>query len=129
MAQFFATLDRDGRATGFYRDDIHSEIPSGALPISAETHAAWIADAQGQRWDGAGLVPCDPPAPPPPTAEEVLLRRNELLRGCDWTQLADAPLTEQERQAWWDYRQALRDVPEQPGFPANVTWPEPPVSD
>ena len=27
---------------------------------------------------------------------------------------------------WAEYRQALRDVPEQEGFPFNVTWPQEP---
>ncbi|WP_412841983.1 phage tail assembly chaperone, partial [Cereibacter johrii] len=30
--------------------------------------------------------------------------------------------------AWTAYRQALRDVPEQPGFPAEIAWPEPPAA-
>lgn len=29
---------------------------------------------------------------------------------------------------WRDYRQALRDVPAQPGFPLEIDWPEPPSS-
>lgn len=49
--------------------------------------------------------------------------RNSLLASCDWTQLADAPLTETEKAAWVAYRQALRDVPEQQGFPSVISWP------
>jgi hypothetical protein len=37
-----------------------------------------------------------------------------------------AALTEEQRQAWSAYRQALLDVPQQAGFPYNVTWPEVP---
>jgi len=33
-----------------------------------------------------------------------------------------------EQQAWADYRQALLDVPKQPGFPADINWPEAPAS-
>jgi hypothetical protein len=54
-------------------------------------------------------------------------RRNKLLGGCDWTQLADSPLSKAERQAWADYRQALRDLPTAPGFP-EVEWPTAPNS-
>ncbi|WP_285907485.1 tail fiber assembly protein, partial [Pseudodesulfovibrio pelocollis] len=50
--------------------------------------------------------------------------RDRLLAGCDWTQLADAPLSEDERDAWTLYRQELRDVPQQPGFPGVVAWPQ-----
>ena len=35
-------------------------------------------------------------------------------------------LTEEQQQAWADYRQALLDVPEQDGFPNNVVWPTKP---
>jgi hypothetical protein len=44
--------------------------------------------------------------------------RNSLLRDCDWTQLADAPV---DREAWAAYRQALRDFP--------ATWEPGPVAD
>ncbi|NBW23522.1 MAG: phage tail protein, partial [Caulobacteraceae bacterium] len=45
----------------------------------------------------------------------------------DWTQLPDAPVADHE--AWAAYRQALRDVPEQPGFPAQIEWPTAPGGD
>lgn len=35
-------------------------------------------------------------------------------------------LTAEQQQAWADYRQALLDVPQQSGFPHNVTWPSKP---
>ena len=51
-------------------------------------------------------------------------KRDRLLADSDWTQLPDVPLETQT--AWATYRQALRDVPQQPDFPTNVTWPEAP---
>ena len=51
-------------------------------------------------------------------------RRNELLQQSDWTQLPDVPI--ETREQWAAYRQALRDVTQQPGFPNDVEWPEPP---
>lgn len=51
--------------------------------------------------------------------------RNALLRDSDWTQLADTP--GQIRAAYVAYRQALRDLPSQPGFPWEVTWPQQPA--
>ena len=51
--------------------------------------------------------------------------RNSLLSACDWTQVADAPV---DREAWAAYRQALRDVTLQDGFPLNIIWPNPPES-
>jgi hypothetical protein len=53
-------------------------------------------------------------------AEAVRQDRNARLAASDWTQLADAPVDD---LAWATYRQALRDVPNQAGFPWNVVWP------
>ena len=50
--------------------------------------------------------------------------RNRRLKQTDWTQAPDVP--EATRTAWLSYRQALRDVPTQSGFPAEITWPTPP---
>jgi hypothetical protein len=53
--------------------------------------------------------------------------RNYLLQVCDWTQLLDANLSDDKKNEWKIYRQALRDVTEQTGFPWNIIWPEQPV--
>lgn len=55
---------------------------------------------------------------------EVRIQRNRLLSESDWTQLADASV---DGSAWAVYRQALRDIPEQEGFPNSVQWPEQPT--
>ena len=56
-------------------------------------------------------------------AKSVRDSRNEKLAECDWTQLSDAPV---DQAAWSTYRQALRDVPTQAGFPWEVQWPSQP---
>jgi len=56
-------------------------------------------------------------------ASLVRLARNKKLADCDWTQLADSTA---DKPAWAVYRQALRDVTAQVGFPWNVTWPTEP---
>lgn len=60
------------------------------------------------------------------TAQIVSVRaqRNGKLKDSDWTQVADAPV---DQAAWATYRQALRDITAQPGFPWTVTWPDAPV--
>lgn len=47
-------------------------------------------------------------------------QRDTLLSQTDWTQVADAPV---DKAAWATYRQALRDIPQQAGFPATIIWP------
>ena len=56
------------------------------------------------------------------TAYIKRLERNELLKETDWWSCSDRTMT----QAEIDYRQALRDVPQQAGFPENITWPTKP---
>lgn len=51
-------------------------------------------------------------------------QRNGLLYATDWTQARDIP--EAIGVKWAPYRQALRDVPQQAGFPDNITWPTKP---
>lgn len=57
----------------------------------------------------------------------VVTARNRLLLATDWTQMNDAPLTGNLVLSWKNYRQALRDIPRQTGFPSNVVWPVPPA--
>jgi hypothetical protein len=56
--------------------------------------------------------------------EEVRSQRNALLSASDWTQVADAPV---DKTAWAAYRQELRDITEQVGFPTEVIWPTKPA--
>jgi hypothetical protein len=55
--------------------------------------------------------------------DEIRQQRNQLLTASDWTQISDATV---DKQAWATYRQALRDITAQAGFPADVTWPTKP---
>lgn len=54
---------------------------------------------------------------------ELRTLRDEKLSKCDWTQIADVPLTEEQKTAWGIYRQALRDLPK------NITDPKVLVND
>ena len=52
-------------------------------------------------------------------AKSVRNSRDQLLKDSDWTQVADAPV---DKQVWATYRQSLRDITAQSGFPWEVTW-------
>lgn len=56
-------------------------------------------------------------------ASRIRSDRNRRLTESDWTQLADSPLTAEEKAEWATYRQALRDISSADGFPENVTFP------
>ena len=53
-------------------------------------------------------------------AKVVRDQRNDKLKDCDWTQLADSPV---DKATWAPYRQALRDITTQAGFPWTIDWP------
>ena len=63
----------------------------------------------------------------PPTDEkkwiDIKNRRNAMLDSCDWTQLPDANLTEDEVIKWQVYRQELRDIPQDFIKPESIKWP------
>ena len=84
----------------------------GQIPFSPEEEAArdaeeaaWLASAN----DRAG--------------KEQRAQRDSLLTASDWTQIPDAPV---DKAAWATYRQSLRDIPQQSGFPTTVVWPTQP---
>ena len=54
---------------------------------------------------------------------QIREQRNRLLANSDWTQIPDCTA---DKQAWAEYRQALRDITAQPGFPTDVQWPTAP---
>ena len=90
------------------------------IPNTAPTHieGAWtlgwtVADKEVDE-----IVEYDEEA-----ATHTRVTRDSLLDDSDWTQVADAPV---DATAWATYRQALRDVTAQVGFPHNVVWPTKP---
>ena len=54
--------------------------------------------------------------------DAVRNQRNRLLSDTDWMALSDNTMT----PSWASYRQALRDITAQEGFPYNVIWPAKP---
>jgi hypothetical protein len=56
---------------------------------------------------------------------QVRIDRDKLLKHSDNRIRSDVwdKYTDQEKAEWADYRQALKDIPDQPGFPTDVEWP------
>lgn len=70
--------------------------------------------------------PCDYPRHPltqKQLEEENKAKRDLLLLQSDWTQTNDAPITAEKKAAYASYRQQLRDVTAQQGFPYEIVWP------
>lgn len=79
---------------------------------------------QVNTYGGTLVLETDLPRASTDVATAALIRRQGLLIASDWTQLPDVPLA--TKQAWTTYRQALRDITDQPGYPDNIAWPETP---
>lgn len=57
--------------------------------------------------------------------QRIISRREIELKETDWTQLPDVPFSEERRQKWAEYRQALRDITQYTD-PDHVIWPTKP---
>ena len=59
--------------------------------------------------------------------KELRKERNKRIAQTDYLAIPDYPhATEEVKQAWLDYRQALRDLPANTTDPENPVWPTPP---
>jgi len=56
----------------------------------------------------------------------IRIERDKLLAESDWTQLLDVVLTQDEKLEWSEYRQSLRDMPQDFENPEDVIFPEAP---
>ncbi len=84
----------------------------GNVPFTAEEEAEW--DAR----EAAYAAGADDRK-----AEEVRNERNQLISETDWMACSDVTMSD----AWRTYRQSLRDITDQSGFPEEVVWPDIPV--
>jgi len=81
----------------------------GMIPFTPEEEAEW--DAMEAEWAAGESAR---------KASQARSERERLLTASDWTQISDAPV---DKSAWATYRQALRDIPQQAGFPITINWP------
>jgi hypothetical protein len=85
----------------------------GNIPLTAEEEAEWDAKIAG--WNAGANDR---------KAAEIRTERNRKLNATDWTQATDVP--QAVKDSYVTYRQALRDITAQSGFPWTVTYPDKP---
>ena len=129
----YAHIDADNYILGWYTPEIHSTIPTPNIEVSESVWKKALQYHHNHATD-AGLTSLFDPRSPEEILEydagEVRRERYGKLK----TQvdpyvtnpLRWASLTEEKRQEWMDYRTLLLDLPDQEGFPYNVTWPTKP---
>ena len=102
----------DGEPSTTYRATEYvascAAIPGLAARVS-DAEAAWFEAAHGLAVDALSA--------------DARSKRDALLVASDPRALADFSQTAEQRAEWMTYRQALRNVPEQAGFPFDVVWP------
>jgi len=99
---------------------VHDAVTQGVREITPELT---VKGTWEQRWEVYSLPHEATEAKLAELAKAVRSTRNQKLKDSDWTQVADAPV---DKTVWATYRQELRDVTAQPGFPTSVTWPTEP---
>ena len=60
--------------------------------------------------------------------ESARAKRDRLLTESDWITIRATDTGDPVPTEWLVYRQALRDIPEQTGFPEEIEWPQEPES-
>lgn len=121
--------------TLYYNTADHSfwlEAPPGVagVPINSDDEAM-LSEALRRghlpRLENEQWVIYTPDNPPLDVMMHTLRHeRDNRLRDCDWTQMADAEIAPTKRQAWADYRRALRRLPQDHPDGKNVVWPAKP---
>lgn len=116
---------------GFYDRKIHGDaIPADAVEITHDEHAALLAgQSAGQRIEAdvhGHPVLRDVPVPAgEQLADAARARRDALITATDYLLMPDYPISTGQLAEVRAYRQALRDVPLQAGFPQTIDWPMP----
>jgi hypothetical protein len=105
-----------GVLEGRYDDEEYRVVEGVPVPLPAKPDQWYVFDYIKAQWvDGRSIAEIE---------NEVRYQRERLLTQSDWTQLPD--IDQATKDKWQPYRQALRDITSQPGFPENIQWPEPP---
>lgn len=99
---------------------------------------AYETEQEREQFGGPDLIEMTPEEieahlNPVPSAEELAaaarFKRNTLLAASDWVTLRAIESGEDVPEEWTSYRQALRDVPQQTGFPQTINWPAAPENE
>ena len=115
---------------GFYSADIHGNaIPADSVEITAAEHATLLAgQSAGQRIEadehGRPVLRAAPTPDDDTLADAARARRDALITATDYLLMPDYPISAAQLADIRAYRQALRDLPLQPGFPQHIDWPQ-----
>ena len=126
-------LRKDNPNTSFPKKPSASDMAAfGVHPVTEVTPSlgdgqklvkTWTPTLSGSDWvlahQAVDLTVEEVTAATAVVAANVREARDKLLAKTDWTSASDLTMS----SAMTTYRQALRDVPAQAGFPDTITWP------
>ena len=115
-------------AKAFYHSDInYVSLPSDVMGITDEQHSEMVSRMNNGEdvLVENSTIRFVPRLDTPLTMAQVRYLRNAKLAICDWTQLADVPVSD-KKAAWAVYRQSLRDLPQKYTSPSSIVWPTEP---
>ena len=129
MDTTYIVVDQDLNITNIYACSVECNYPEHLtqIPVPKGENAAHYSPVRNS--DGTiGLVKDQAKIDNWIQGRFRVLRdqRNSLLTKCDWTQANDVQLTDDQKAAWRQYRQALRDITTTTTDPDSVVWPTPP---
>ena len=107
---------------GWYSSDVHDTIPTPNVEVTDEVWNEALNIAASAYVNGEFVYKDF--STDDEKAAAIRVQRDQLLEKSDWTQGADVP--QSTKDAWATYRQSLRDIPAQSGFPTDVTFPTKP---
>lgn len=102
------------------------QIFEGEYPPEAAVWCNTRGDCSIQQVDGKYQIIENPPVSLEILAENARLERDRKITETDYYMMPDYPSDPKDLEEVKTYRQALRDITKQSGFPKEVTWPEPP---
>jgi len=106
----------------YYETQFNTVVYEGLNIPKDPSNRDYAQFLQEQARGEAELVPYVPPAP---TWEQIRAQRDGLLKDSDWSAFPDAT-PKPSKEAWLDYRKALRDLPQTFSSPEEVVWPTKP---
>jgi len=117
----FYDLNGEWQQTGYVTTDLeYLPVPDGFVCVAGEySHETRLVDGEVVHFSDTEIAALRNER----QIKSLRSIRDALLQQSDWTQVADAPV---DQAAWAEYRQALRDLPENTTDPANPVWPSKP---
>lgn len=123
-SRYFVKVDTAGYVLQFIVSNIEQEgFQEIDYPIEQAPYSGYQFNINTKEWVDTRT----PEQKYNEAAKVAITKRDALLYASDWTQIPNNPLTTEQQTSWAIYRQALRDITNQPGYPFDIVWPTKPT--